>query len=161
MNIFILSRYPVIAAQTQCDKHVVKMVLESAQLLCSPYDPGTAPYRRTHYNHRCSVWTRTSQANYAWLIRHAKALASEYTMRYGKRHKSTDIILWCEDNQHRLEFLKQGMTPFAQAMPDEYRREDAVEAYRAYYLGQKYTFAKWEKGREAPDWWKHEYAVSS
>ena len=95
LNIFVLHKNPQLAAQYQCDKHVVKMILETAQLLCSPYVPGVAPYRRTHYNHPCAKWTRESQSNYFWLGIHGLALADEYTYRYGKIHKSVDVIKWC------------------------------------------------------------------
>ena len=70
MNIFVLHKDPVVAAQMQCDKHVVKMLLESAQMLCSPFEPGSAPYRRSHYNHPCSKWARESSSNYQWLWDH-------------------------------------------------------------------------------------------
>ena len=65
MNIFVLDNDPFKAAEYQCDKHVVKMVLETAQLLCSAHE--TAPYKRTHYNHPCAIWTRSSLSNYMWL----------------------------------------------------------------------------------------------
>ena len=84
MNIFVLDYNPKRAAQMQCDKHVVKMPLETAQILCSAFEPGTAPYKRTHYNHPCSVWGRESKVNYKWLIEHGLALSDEYTYRYGK-----------------------------------------------------------------------------
>ena len=80
-------------------------------------------------------------------------MCSEYTTFYGRRHKSQDIIEWAEEHIDRLRLPQTGMTPFAQAMPDEYRKKDAVEAYRAYYRGDKADIAVWSRGRKVPDWW--------
>lgn len=153
MNIFVVDKDPKIAAQMLCDKHVIKMILESAQMLCSAHQE--APYKRTHYNHPCSIWARTSRANYEWLIKHAYALVFEHSFRYpkSKPHKSLDVIMWCEENIDKLEFPEIGLTKFAQAMPDEYKQENVVEAYRAYYLCEKKTIASWKKYRKAPKWW--------
>lgn len=152
MNIFILDRDPAIAASYQCNKHVVKMILETAQMLCSPFDPGTAPYKRSHFNHPCSVWARHTRANFDWLVTHGLALCSEYESRYSKTHKSKAIIEWCRDNANTLTFPSEGLTEFAQAMPDECRRPDPVDAYRTYYLVHKRDFAKWPEGKK-PSWY--------
>lgn len=149
MNIFVLDKNPKLAAQYQCDKHVVKMILESAQLLCSPFDE--APYRRTHYNHPCAKWVRQSADNFQWLVQHALALCAEYTFRYSKRHKSQDVIEWCTVNATQLELPNAGLTEFAQAMPDECKNADVVAAYRDYYRTHKRDFAKWTL-REIPGW---------
>ena len=74
MNIFVLDKNPIRAAKMACDKHVVKMILESAQMLCSVQPEGTAPYKRSFYNHPCTKWVRESDANYDWLIEHGLAL---------------------------------------------------------------------------------------
>jgi hypothetical protein len=71
MNIFVLDTDPQIAAGFLCNKHVVKMSLESAQMLCSAFENGEAPYKRSYYNHPCTKWARESQANYEWLLAHA------------------------------------------------------------------------------------------
>jgi hypothetical protein len=152
MNIFVLNLNPSIAAQDQCDKHVVKMVLETAQLLCSAYPDGVAPYKRTHYNHPCSIWTRECYENWTWLLDHGNALSREYSYRYGKRHKTQDVFDWMRFNQPALTLLGD-MTPFAQAMPPVFKNEDAVVAYRAYYVGAKQHIARWNKGRDKPDWY--------
>ena len=125
MNIFVLDNNPHVAAMYACDKHVVKMILESAQMLCSVHPEGTAPYKRSFYNHPCTKWVRASSENYDWLIEHARALCTEYTRRYGKVHKSEKVIDWCDAN--RPELPDVGLTPFAQAMPEDYKNEDAVE----------------------------------
>lgn len=153
MNIFVLDTSPVSSAQMQCDKHVVKMILETAQLLCSPFEPDSAPYRRTHFNHPCSKWVRESKANYLWLVQHGIALCSEYEFRYGKKHKSSAVIKWCLDNINSLNFPEGQLTAFPKAMPDQYKTNDVVESYRNYYLGDKKKFAKWTR-RGPPNWWK-------
>lgn len=153
MNIFALSNDPVIAAQMMCDKHVVKMILESAQLLCAIYPPGEAPYKRSHYNHPSCVWARESKANYLWLIDHALALCEEYTYRYGKTHKSKEVILWCQKNMKKLKFPQLEKTSFKQVMKVEYISCNPVTGYRKYYLNEKRSIAKWTK-RNPPKWWK-------
>jgi hypothetical protein len=156
VNVFILDADPVLAARAQCDRHVVKMTLETAQLLCAVFDPGAAPYRRTHYNHPCTRWLRTSCDNWEWLVAHGLALAAEYQHRYGRRHASAAVITWCDDNApHASRFPLQGLTAFAQAMPAQYRDVDAVVAYRAYYRAEKARFAKWSR-REVPAWFEED-----
>jgi hypothetical protein len=153
VNIFVLSEDPVEAAQMQCDKHVVKMILESGQMLCAAHPPGSAPWKRTHYNHPCTVWARTSTGNYEWLAIHGLALCEEYTKRYGKRHKSEDTLLWCAENVPK-EVPEGPRTPFIVAIKNrEYHLIDAVTSYRAYYLGDKVRFARWRHS-EPPTWWK-------
>ena len=151
MNIFFLDADPKHAAQMQCDKHVVKMILESAQMLCSVYDNGTAPYKRAYYNHPCTIWARESQENYEWLLTHAYSMCQEYTRRYGKVHKSIRVIEWCGKNYIKLELPQKGLTKFAQAMPEQYKNKCTVTAYRSYYNGEKARFATWKK-RETPKW---------
>lgn len=141
----------MLAAQYQSDKHVVKMTLESVQLLCSPYDPGLAPYKRTHYNHPSAKWTRESTANWQWLLKHAQALSTEYTERYKKVHKCQEVIDWLSANPPPI--TSGPMTPFAQCMPDQYKNADPVVAYRAYYCGEKRKIARWAKGRGQPAWY--------
>ena len=151
MNIFAVDTDPKIAAQQLCDKHVVKMILESAQMLCSVFPNGDAPYRRAFYNHPCTKWARESAENYEWWLDHAYAMCQEYTRRYGKVHKSLDAISWCGSNYHKLNIPRKGLTKFAQAMPEQYKNSCGVTAYRSYYNGEKAYFAKWSK-RETPSW---------
>lgn len=154
MNIFILDNDPEKAAQQQIDKHVVKMPLETAQLLCAAYEPGAAPYRRTHYNHPCAIWTRQSEENFEWLVVHGRALCDEYALRYGKRHKSGEVIEWACDNKNKLYFPYTGLLPFAQAMPEEYKNPDPVIAYRTYYRKGKSAIATWKHPAQPPTWWQ-------
>jgi hypothetical protein len=130
------------------------MILEQNQLLTTVHhmsgaDPKSVPYRKTHYNHPCSVWVRKSLANYKWLLLATRELCKEYTYRYGKIHKSEAVLRWCEENLPNIPDL--GLTPFAQAMPDEYKDPDPVKAYRSYYLGEKKHLFSW-KNRPVPYW---------
>ena len=151
MNIFVLHNNPTTAAQYACDTHVVTMILASAQLLCTVVRVLgiEAPYRATHKNHPCTIWARQTQQNWNWLIDHALALCTEYTKRYGKIHKSQKHIEWCQSLSIKLP--NTGLTPFAQAMPEQYKNTCAVTAYRAYYHGEKASFATWKT--ETPYWW--------
>lgn len=155
MNIFTLDQCPITSAKALCDKHVVKMTLESAQILCTVASKQghPTPYKPTHAHHPCTIWAGASLANWIWLMRHAVALCQEYYYRYSKRHKSTDVIL--ELATTPLQFESNAPTPFAQAIPDTYRVEDPIIAYRAYYLAEKSRFAKWDKGRNPPYWWRY------
>ena len=150
MNIFILDKNPRKAARMLCDQHVVKMILESAQMLCTAcWESGIeAPYKSTHKNHPCTIWVRESLKNYDWLIKHANELCKEYTRRYNKTHKTQEIIEWCGGNKPK--FKKKKLTPFAQAMPEKYKNTDAVQAYKDFYKNEKMGFARWCKSRERP-----------
>jgi hypothetical protein len=150
MNIFVLDYNPCKAAQFQCDKHVVKMPFESAQILCSAFSAGIAPYKITHYYHPCSVWTREAKNNYVWLIQHGLALCDEYTDRYGKNHKSREFILWCQKNMRQLKFESEGKTHFVLWFDNKYKVGNAVESYREYYRAKKSQIAKWAKSRLRP-----------
>lgn len=157
MNIFVLSEDPRMAAIMMCDKHINKMILESAQMLCTTINErgGSTPYKTTHKNHPCSVWCRASRENFNWLTQHAKELNQQYRKRYGKQvnHRSWEIIKQAiRDNAEIVRSLPDiGPTPFMQAMPDTYKNPtNPVAAYRAYYKTKE--FAKWEKGTPAPAW---------
>ena len=156
VNIFVLSEDPAEAARMMCDKHVVKMILESGQMLCAAHEPGSAPWKRTHYNHPCTVWTRTTTDNYKWLVIHGLELCAEYTRRYKRRHKSEDVLLWCAENIPSS--IPAGpLTPFVVAIKNpNYQKSNAVESYRSYYLGDKIRFARWNHCK-VPDWWKPSY----
>jgi hypothetical protein len=153
MNIFFLDTAPEKIAEYHCDKHVVKMILETAQLLCGAHrvSGSDAPYKLSHKNHPCAVWSRQSAENYQYLCQIGIALCTEYTHRYGKQHKSGDVILWCSANIPDIPF-NVGLTPPPLAMPDEYKVAGCpVSSYRNYYKGAKVQFAKWTK-RETPEW---------
>jgi len=145
MNIFILDSDPVLAAQYQCDKHVVKMVLESAQILSTIV---SGPYKPTHARHPCVIWAGSKAGNYNWLVEHALALCTEYTHRYGKVHKCEAVI-----REAITPSLPPGQSQFVLCMPVQYQCfSDPVKSYRDYYLGEKAGFAKWTN-RDVPFWW--------
>ena len=154
MNIFILDYDVKKCAEYHVDKHVVKMILETAQLLCGVHwvTGGNAPYKLSHKNHPCAIWVRQCIENYIWLCDLGLSLCEEYTYRYGKRHKSQDVIEWCLVNKPNI--IENGdVTPFALAMPDECKVGSPIESYRQYYMSEKRGFATW-KNRENPKWYK-------
>ena len=152
MNIFVVDENPEIAARSLCDKHVCKLLIESGQMLCAAHPVGSAPWKRTHYNHPCTIWARSSTENYRWLAAHGLAICEEYTRRYGRRHKSEDVVLWCAENIP-VSIPIGPMTPFAVVIKDpKYRLSTPVESYRAYYLGDKIRFARW-RHCDPPQWW--------
>lgn len=143
MNIFVLSLNPYEAAQLHCDKHVVKMIVESAQMLYSAHWalesllPPNA-YKKAHVNHPCSKWVRTSLENYLWLCTLAKELCKEYKFRYGetKVHKTEAHIDWLMVN-YPTGIPNTEFTIPPQAMPDEYKDDDVVTAYKRFYRESK------------------------
>ena len=166
MNIFVLDEDPKKAAEMMCDKHIPKMVVESAQMMASALrrhgatdedfiehdiltKKGT-PYKGGYSNHPCTKWAGDSFENFNWLTKHAICLSIEYTKRYGKTHACENPIIFMISLWEKIP--KSKMTPFAQAMPDKYRDSDVVKAYRAYYHSK--TFAKWDKGTSTPTWFK-------
>ena len=158
MNIFYLHKDPVKAAQYQYNKHVVKMILESAQMLCTAhhhyaeelgYDNSYIPYKKAHYNHPSTIWTRQNSRNYYWLYHHMLALGNEYTKRYNKTHltitKCYDVLQYCPVGMPLGSKFNQP----PQAMPDEYKHEDSIIAYWQYYINDKsHIAAKTEKKYE-------------
>lgn len=149
MNIFILEWDPVTCAQWHCDKHVVKMPLETTQMLCSVhwrYD-NAAPYLPVHQKHPCTLWAGQSIENYQWLWRLGMALCEEYSYRYGKVHGCQRVLQMVRSTPEGL--TEREMTEPAQAMPDEYKRPDTIVAYRTYYINDKARFCKW-KNRPIP-----------
>ena len=158
MNIFFLDTDVKKCAEYHVDKHVVKMILETAQLLCGVHHatrPSTVqvtdqvPYKLSHKNHPCAIWVRESLSNYLYLCELGLELCNEYTYRYGKRHKSQEVILWCIVNRPNIPDI--GFTEPPKAMPDEYKVDNVVESYINYYRGAKSSFATW-KLRETPKW---------
>ncbi|MBS3737028.1 MAG: pyrimidine dimer DNA glycosylase/endonuclease V [Candidatus Bipolaricaulota bacterium] len=151
MNIFVLDRDPEICARYHSDSHVVKMTLETAQLLCTGHRAlgNEAPYSKTHVNHPCAKWTRESKENYKWLVSLGEELLKEYTYRYEKVHGSTQVIAWCRN--YVPDLPEVGLTERPQAMDDKYRSSDPVEAYREYYRKEKRDISRWT-GRSVPHW---------
>lgn len=176
MNIFYIDEDPVQAAQWMVDKHVVKMILESAQLLSTAHrlldgeqvmgktktgrnakrwilrdarEP--VMYQATHINHPSAVWCRESVENYIWLSDHMQALLEEYTHRYGKKHKvQGDLSYMLLSPPKNLK--DWDMTTMPSAMADEYKISDnPLTNYRNYYKIGKARMHKWTN-RQPPEW---------
>ena len=182
MNLFILNKDPIIAAQQQCDKHVVKMPLESGQMLSTAHrlldgneyfeinEKGRKLkrwklddyredilYKAVHPKHPCTLWTMESSANYRWHYEHFRALAKEFEYRYGKQHST-----WVDLHETLATLpknipLKNSMTPFKLAMgvaPDCINIADPVGSYRKFYMTKQYRFSmEWTK-RPIPEWFE-------
>jgi hypothetical protein len=147
MNIFVLDYDTEKCAQYHCDKHVVKMILESAQLLSSAhqYHGYQEGYKMSkgHMNHPCSIW----------VFNLAQDLGFEYTYRYGKQHKSIEVI---DSLPYPGVLPDKELTKFAKAFGDyEHLKqiEDPVLAYREYYKLAKADIVAYNKGRDFPDWY--------
>jgi hypothetical protein len=148
MNLFYLHRDPVEAARMQCDRHVVKMILETAQMLSTAHielDGEQLAYKATHKNHPSTVWVRSSAKAYRWAYEHMMALSAEYTRRYGKVHKTI--------REHAIALslppvnvdLHADFVEPPQCMYDECKRDDTVLAYQLYYNAKADEWAA--KGR--------------
>ena len=176
MNIFFLSWVPIICARYHCDKHVVKMIIEYAQMLSTahrvldgqkkitlsknnrkltryvlPGDVDDVFYKSTHVNHPCGVWVRASRENYLYLYQLFSALCDEYTHRYGKVHltdtKLRSILATPPSNIDCI-----GITEAPRAMPDHFKDSISVTiSYRNFYIGDKKKFCSYKK-RSAPSW---------
>lgn len=153
MNIFVLSKNLRRCAKYHCNKHVVKMILEYAQLLSTCYRLLTnnlSPeldkllYKKTHVNHPCCIWVRQSSENYKWLYGLFVELCHEYTFRYNRVHKTEERLLEVLRNVPENIPITHKMTRMAQAMPEEYKQYGKpVEAYRTYYINDKNHFCEW------------------
>jgi hypothetical protein len=169
MNIFYISDNPVIAAQAMTDKHVVKMILESAQLLSTAHraldgqefiqlsksgarlrkwnhpDPhmDATLYKSTHLNHPSGIWVRQSAENYMWLYKHFIALSEEYYQRYGKRHAS-ELLLSGLLSKTPNKIPKIRRTPMLVAITDTqwHVPNNPLQSYRNYYVGEKLNTPK-------------------
>jgi len=173
MNLFILALHPKEIAQAMMDKHVVKIILEAVQVLCtakrvlSPGDPiNEKLYRITHVNHPVSKWCRASKANFVWTLNLIEAMHDEWKYRFPKNaektHKSVHVARLLRDHMPPdSAFPTLQKTPFALAMPDQYKIKmengeyDAVASYRAYYMSpDKQKIASWKDNRGRPAWYK-------
>ena len=160
MNIFYFDECPTISAEAQPDKMLVKMPLETAQMLCTAhrivgsedYCNKHNLYKEAYKNHPCTIWARECSANYLWLYAHFLALGSEYKFRYGRKHASITKLKMPLVRLPANIKMAYEKTPLAQAMPDEYKHEDPTVAYRRYVINEKH-YAKWEKNRSKPTWW--------
>ena len=158
MNIFVTDSCPVQSARNLPDKHIVKMPLETCQMLSIIYSDwyygvgklykqdGT-PYRTAHgafRNHPCTQWAAANQYNLAWLILHGIALCDEYYQRYGKVHTCYDVICQAQHIYHDcfdidLNDAASRVTKFTRAMPDNIKSDFTITTTTAYqrYLNTK------------------------
>lgn len=176
MNIFYIDKDPVQAAQWMVDKHVVKMILESAQLLSTAHRlldgrevegksktgrkarrwilddaRDDVVYQATHINHPSAVWCRESVENYNWLVDHFFALMAEYTYRYDKQHKCYGELSYMLQSPPK-NLQKYDFTPMPSAMDDQYKiSDDPLTNYRNYYNIGKLRMHKWTN-RQPPEW---------
>ena len=160
MNIFAVNTCPRVSAEQLCDKHVVKMILETGQILSTVHrrygNEDERLYKSTHAKHPSTLWAGDCQINYDWLFEHFTALNDEYWFRYGKDHltykKLNDVVFRAPKGMKVGKFSLP--TP---AMPDECKivkadgSYDVVESYRKYYREHKKHIAKWTK-RAIPSW---------
>lgn len=175
MNIFYLNADPLLCAQQHVDKHVVKMIVEYAQLLSTahrlldgvetlgfsasgrvvkrwqlPDDRDEVLYHATHKQHPSALWTRASKENYLWLSCLFDCLLKEYSFRYGKVHSTARLSSALQQSPSRI--ISQGFTEPTPAMPDHYIvSNDSIQSYRNYYQGSKSHLFAW-KNRPIPDW---------
>ena len=178
MNIFFLSFDPKKAAEQHADKHVVKMLLESTQLLwtaqhvahvtteerlCLDTAPttktGQRGYKPTHRNHPCAKWVRETLANYMWLCALAAALATEYHYRYptAPAHACEPHVAWLTQNPPPLP--AKPLTWPALAMPPEFKiSQNPTACYRAFYVGSKQARGITVYTRRPTPDWLHPYA---
>jgi len=172
MNIFFIDKSPFKSAEQLCDKHVVKMVLETAQM-CSTalhkwhltdLEKGritdcsdeflNSIYKEAFPNHPMNVWVRKNSYNMNWAIQHGLQIGKEYKYRYGRDHKSTEILERIKTHYLSCPVTHEDYkmhTPPPQCMPDEFKCDDYIEAYREYYRKDKSHILKWTN-RPQPDW---------
>ncbi len=155
MNIFVVDRNPVKAARALCDSHVVKMILESCQLL-STYDflhgRPEGRFAPTHRNHPCRVSLENPGVR-RWLRLHLGALLDEYERRFGRAHACRAMYLkfWkLPGDSGPFRFPENA---FAAVMPERFRRGGIVRSYRAYYRYKKQTLLRWNYTRAAEPVW--------
>ena len=170
MNLFFLSMDPKECAKFHCNKHIVKMILESAQILYAvwhligesmDWEPDTLkPYKLTHAKHPVILWAKHSKGNYYYLCNLGMELCKEYTRRYKRTHKSEEHIEWLTNNIPPLQNDKFTVPP--QAVPIDLRKNvdnlplhkqifKTILVYRSYYIRDKAGFSKWPDG-ETPVW---------
>jgi len=161
MNIFAIDLNPLKCALYHTDKHIIKMPLETAQMLSfayyhpelwdKPVPELLMKFSKAHDKHPCSIWIRESHENFLWTCTLGIYLIEEYRYRYNseKHERCLQIFKWCLDNPPKLKSI--GITDFALAMPEEYKCSSTVESYRKYYKVGKIDLHHWTK-REKPVW---------
>jgi len=179
MNIFYLHKDPKICAEMHLDKHVVKMLIEYAQLMSTAHrmldgikyiaksktgrkvtrfrlensNEEATIYKACHINHPSAVWVRDNAYNYQWLYQMWSCLHEEFKIRYGsnKEHKSYVVLKDLLRNSPKNIPLNIPFQQPTQAMPDDVKNEDSITAYRDYYIKYKNSFATWKTS--IPEWY--------
>lgn len=175
MNIFVLDVNPEIAARMHCDRHVVKMILETAQILSTVWRVSTPigaeygipaeAYKATHKNHPCVKWAGEKAAHYHWLWCLGMALCAEYTHRYGRMHKTEAVLRALETLPLAMGTLATPLPLFFQlCMPEDFasdyfahlgtgydRLRAAVMCYREFYRTAKAHLLTYTR-RPVPEW---------
>ena len=161
MNIFFLDERPDKCAEMHNDKHCVKMILESAQMLSTAHrildedDAHPDLYKIAHKNHPSTIWVRSSKLHYDWLFRLFRMLSAEYTLRYSngefKVHKTWDKLGKILETAPK-NIVDNGWVDPPQCMPDHCKKPDTIDAYRNYYLTEKASFSTWNYTNK-PTWW--------
>ena len=157
MNIFHLDKDPLLCAKYHCDKHVVKMIVETGQMLCTAYQRHYGLkddlYKPAYPHHPMTKWVGDSGANFSFTIKLFDSLLAEYTDRYNKVHKTFRIYLLLNSKYKKWQDMEGEFTTPPLCMPDEYKLDDYVQSYKNYYIGEKMYFAKYNYS-ETPHWLK-------
>lgn len=163
----MLDSCPQTAAQMHCDKHVVKMILETAQMLSTVYHWHGIEYehlyKKAFEHHPCTKWVNAGAENFYYLVSLFFSLCEEYTFRYNKTHLTEQKLgkFFDISGGKMYSKLPPGSTTPALAMPDCYKSKNPIESYREYYIGAKSYMARWDKGRPAPEWYTEAVAYDS
>ena len=183
MNIFYLDKDPIVAARMSCDKHVCKMIIESAQMLSTAHrildgeeytdktkngrkikrwrlknsNEEAVIYKASHIKHPSTVWVMQSAYNYRWLYLHMLELNEEFKKRYNHTQDHMTIRKLKDILNHPPKNISLGQigTDPTPAMPDECKIPgDVVGSYRKYYIMKKKEFATWKSPAKIPDWYQ-------
>ncbi len=143
----------VASAKSQDNYRVVKMILESCQMLCTTlneqHGKQIAPYRSSHKNHPSTKWVRTSSANFESLVEHTFAMIEEYENRFNKTHKCAGVLQKCIELYDPSLFPLNEPTLLPLCMPPEYRSDSIIESYRRFYASKpKMRYPE----NKVPDW---------
>ena len=167
MNRFLIDHHPDAIAKQLCDQHIVKMPLEEAQMLCTAvwhhapdYAEEHGLYKPVHQKHPCTLWAMENRANFRFGLSLMSAMLNEYTWRYGKVHGAGKHEVALYNARHLLP--DGDVTPHPQCFSghDNLKTDEdwPIMAYRAFYVVDKSKFARYNKGREMPQWMKGEAA---
>ena len=181
MNRFRIEETPMGCAQSHCDKHVNKMVIEEAQMLSTvhrlldgteekrpsksgkrmvrywrlPDDRESTLYKPVHMGHPCTVWATQTRGNYQWAYSLFYALCKEFTHRYGKTHMTEEKLLIPLSKIPDHIDSSAEVTPMPLAMgsnPECMDPDDVIGSYRKYYITKKDRFKMAWTNRRTPRW---------